>query len=259
MNNATTREKNKMGSLIPVILGLLVLVLSAGCSTLVSAPPLDTFISEILSAYSHALSTGTITRDSMISPEMKALLEERRSFYNEFFSNALHSDLASISSTWDIRSISEDPRQGNMIRVQAAELLEFRAKYRLEPDGHPIVKAAAWAIEHTDDPAVKQELQNLSEMHSTSASTNATEGYDTAFVLEHTLVIARRWNGFQIVTDAYTDANPQDNPDGTDVIEWQDGTFTRKQPDYFLFPDYSMYHTGIEELGQSLLNDYSKK
>ncbi|HEY5902491.1 MAG TPA: hypothetical protein VIU39_08055 [Anaerolineales bacterium] len=44
----------------------------------------------------------------------------------------------------------------------------------------------------------------------------------------------------------------------TDVIEWQAGRFTRKLPDYGSYPDYSMYHMSIEEVGQSLLEDYSK-
>jgi hypothetical protein len=258
MQNSTTRKKNKMGSLIPVIMGLMALVISAGCSAFAPGPSLDSSIPEVLSSYSDDLSSSGMPHASMYSQEMKDLLQERKSFYTDLFPNALHSDLISISSTWDIRSISENPLHRNTFIVQAAELLEFKAKYRLEPDGHPIVRAAAWAIEHTDDQAVKHELMNLSAMHSTAASANATEGYDTAFVLEHTLVLVRKWNGFQIVEDSYTDANPQDNPDGTDVIKWQDGMFTRRQPDYSAYPDYSMYHTSIEVLGQSLLDDYSK-
>jgi len=248
----------KIGSRAICLISLGMLVFAAGCSGISLAPAVDESVPTALVAYSQDLSSGTISRDSLYAPEMKALLQERREFYDEFFFNALHSDLTSITSTYDIRSISEDPEHKDRFVVRAGELLEFKAKYRLEPGGHPIVKAAAWAIEHTDDPAVKMELQNLASMHNTSAIWNSTEGYDTAFVLEHTLLIVRKWDGLQILQDAYTDVNPQDNPGGTDVIEWQDGAFSRKQVDYSAYPDYSMYQTSIEELGQSLLNDYSK-
>lgn len=240
------------------LISLGTLVFAAGCSVISPAQTMDESIADVLDAYSADLSSGTISRNSLYSQEMKALLPERRKFYDEFFLNALHSDLTSITSTYNIRSISEDPEHKGTFVVRAGELLEFKAKYRLEPGGHPMVKAAAWAIERTGDPAVKIELQAFAAMYNTSAYQNATEGYDTAFVLEHTFLIVRKWTGFQIIEDAYTDANPQDNPAGTDVIEWQDGAFSRKQVDYSAYPDYSMYHTSIEELGQGLLNDYSK-
>jgi hypothetical protein len=239
------------------ITGVLVLLFAAGCSAPSRMPSKET-VQGLLSAYSTDLSTGAAGRDSMYSRGTRALIAERRRFYDEFFLNALHSDLTSISSTYDIRSISGDPEEAGRWVVRAAELLTFKAKYRLEDGGDPIVRAAAWALERTDNPAVKAELRNLASMHEAAAHKNATEGYDTSFVLEHTLLVVRQWNGLHIIEDAYTDANPQDNPEGTDVIEWKDGTFSRKQPDYSGYPDYSMYHTSIEQLGQSLLNDYSK-
>jgi hypothetical protein len=189
---------------------------------------------------------------------MIELLKERKSFYNEFFSMALHSDLVSISSTYDIRSITEDTKHGNTLLVKAAELIHFKAKYRLNPGGHPLINAANWAIAHTDDPDVKKRLLQYMSMYETGTLKNSTDGYDTDFVVEHTFTILNEKDEFQIVQDAYTDANPQDNPKGTDVIEWQDGAFTRRKPDYTGYPDYSIYRTSIEELGKSLLADYSK-
>lgn len=240
------------------ILSLLVLVWAAGCSGLFPKPDEEASVRGVLAAYSSDLSSGMPARGSLYSRQMKALLHARREFYDEFFLNALHSDLVSISSRYEVRSISEDPEQKGALVVNAAELLDFKGKYRLEPEGHPIVKAAAWAMEHTDDPAERAGLQVLASMYSTAAQYNATEGYDTPFVLEHSLTIVRKWTGFQIVRDSYTDANPEDNPDGKDVIEWKDGMFARQQPDYWDYPDYSMYHMSIEQLGQSLLLDHLK-
>jgi hypothetical protein len=240
------------------ILSLLVLVVAAGCSRLFQKPDVEASVRGVLAAYSSDLSSGKPARASLYSRQMKALLQERRGFYGEFFLNALHSDLTSIMSSYEIRSISQDPGRKGVLVVHAAELVDLKGKYRLEPEGHPIVKAAAWAMEHTEDPAERAGLQVLASMYNTAAHYNAAEGYDTAFVLEHSLTIVRRWTGLQIVEDAYTDANPQDNPEGRDVIEWKDGMFARQELDYWDYPDYSMYHMSIEQLGQSLLLDHLK-
>lgn len=221
-------------------------------------PTVDESISIVLSAYSQDLSNDNISNVSLYSSPMKALLQERKLFYNEFFSMALHSDLVTISSTYDIRSITKDTKHENTFIVKAAELIHFNAKYRLEPGGHPLINAANWAIAHTDNPDVKKRLQEYIAMYETESRKNSTDGYETGFGVEHTFVILNEKNNFQIIQDSYTDANPQDNPKGTDVIEWQDGMFTRRKPDYTGYPDYSIYHTSIEELGKSLLNDYSK-
>ncbi len=189
---------------------------------------------------------------------MKDLLQERKLFYNEFFNNALHSNLVSISSTYDIRSIDKDTQKENTFVVKAAELIHFTARYRLEADGHPLTLAANWAIVHTDDPEVKQRLTQYISMNETSAYRSSTEGFDTDFVVEHSLIIRLETNKLLILQDAYTDANPQDNPNGTDVMEWQNGQYIRTKPDYSGYPDYKIYHTTIEELGKTLLDDYSK-
>jgi len=237
---------------------VLLALLAAGCSVLPQKPDVNLSVQKVLAVYSKDLPGGTPSRKLQYSRQMKALLKERREFYTEFFLNALHSDLTSITSIYEIRSIAEDPERKGVFVVSAAEVLDLRGKYRLEPDGHPIVKAAAWARDHTDDPAERAGLQVLASMYNTAAQYNATEGHETTFVLEHSLTIVRKWTGFQIVEDAYTDVNPQDKTDGNDVVEWKDGMFARQQLDYWDYPDYSMYHMSIEQLGESLLLDHLK-
>jgi hypothetical protein len=138
--------------------------------------------------------------------------------------------------------------------VKATERILFNAKYRLEPDGHPKINAAEWAIAYTDNPDAKRCLQEYIATLETELHTNSADGYETDFVVEHTLIILNEKNNFQIVQDSYTNAEPQENPEGTDVIEWQDGMFTRKNPDYTPYPDYAIYHVSIEELGKGFLN-----
>jgi len=242
-----------------IILFISLVTLLVACQATPSArPTIEESVSIILTEYSQNLSNESIANDSLYSLPMKALLEERKSFYKEFFLMALHSDLTSISSTYDIRSISQDINQENTFIVEAAEVIDFKAKYRVEPGGHPLINAAKWAIAHTENLDIRKRLQEYSAMYETETRKHATDGYETGFVVEHTLVIASERDNYQIIQDSYTDANPQDNPNGTDVIEWQDGMFTRQKPDYAGFPDYYIYHTSVEELGKSLLNDYSK-
>ena len=242
-----------------IILFISLVTLLVACQATPSArPTIEESVSIILTEYSQDLSNESIANDSLYSLPMKALLEERKSFYKEFFLMALHSDLTSISSTYDIRSISQDINQENTFIVEAAEVIDFKAKYRVEPGGHPLINAAKWAIAHTENLDIRKRLQEYSAMYETETRKHATDGFETDFVVEHTLIVLTETNNFQIVQDAYTDANPQDNPMGTDVIEWENGTFTRKKPDYMSYPDYYIYHVGVEELGKNLLNDYSK-
>jgi hypothetical protein len=221
-------------------------------------PTITESLTKALSSYSRDLASGTVSQDTLYSSAMRRLLQERRHFYNEFFSLALHSDLLSLSSSFRIRSITEDARLQGTYHIKAVELIETHARYRLEPGGHPLINAANWAIAHTRDAAVIEELEQYRAMYSTSLQRTSTDGYDTDLVVEHDMIITRAGADFQIQEDSYTDANPQDNPGGTDVIEWQDGAFTRTTPDYAGYPDYSIYHTSVEDLGRSLLNDYSR-
>jgi hypothetical protein len=244
--------------LLHVSVPWLLLLGSQACAVLPAGPGVDESVAALLAAYGRDLASGAAADPSLYSADMQALVQERRGFYQDFFLNALHSDLVSLKSSYENISVSRDLVHGNSWTVKAGELIETTAAYKLEPDGHPMLKAAEWAIEHTSDRQTKTELQAFAAMINTASYRHSTEGYETSFILQHTLVIVKKWKGFQIVEDSFTDANPQDNPAGTDVVRWQDGTFARQPVDYSSYPDYSMYHTSIEVLGQRLLDDYSK-
>ena len=223
------------------------------------APTVAESISAVLASYSQDLATGIAPHDALYSPLMTALLPERRLFYTEYFSAGLHSDLVLISSTYTLREIAEIPGQKDLYEVKAAESLHFRARYRYSAEqGYPPIDAARWAIAHTDNSAVQKRLEQRIDLLTTGLVQNV-EGYDVDYLhVEHDLIVARHPDGFEILQDAYTDANPQDNPLGTDVIERQPGGFTRHKPDFTQWEMYAAYHTSIEELGRTLLSDYEK-
>ncbi len=254
------------------VAALMLLALSSACSNQPAPSPLPLArsipnpppamaesISMVLASYSQDLSNGFATRDALYSAPMKELLLERRLFYTEYFSVGLHSDLVLISSTYTLREITEISGPQDLYQVKAAESLHFRARYRYSAEqGYPPIEAARWAIAHTNNSAVQKRLEERIDLLITGL-VQAVDGYDVDYLhVEHDLVIARHPDGLEILQDAYTDANPQDNPLGTDVIEWQPGAFSRHKPDFTQWEGYAAYHTSIEELGRILLNDYEK-
>ena len=86
---------------------LLALVLSVGPGAVVAQEPLppsnvgqtlQNDIEAVLSDYSRALSTGRVTQEAYYTPTMEDLVQERGSFYEEFFEVGLHSTLDSVES-----------------------------------------------------------------------------------------------------------------------------------------------------------------
>jgi hypothetical protein len=75
-------------------------------------------------------------------------------------------------------------------------------------------------------------------------------------VSSHHFVLSFKENVLQVLEDSYTDASPQDNPQGVDVVEWQDGHFLRKQFNPTGYPNFQLYQDCIEQHGHNLLYEY---
>ena len=251
------------------ILSLMIWATCASCSPHLapsalapSAAPtatLEESITAALAAYSRDVSSGSIRDEALYSAPTKALVLERRAFYEEYFSVGLHSDLLWVNSAYLIRAISADSSNNGTYQVQAVESLHFRARYRYnDSEGYPAIEAARWAIAHTNNKDVQKRLEDRIDLLTTGLA-QSIQGYDVDYlIVEHELLISQGNARCTILQDAFSDANPQDNPAGTDVVQWQNGTFVRIKPDFTRWEGYWMYHTSIEELGQSLLSDYLK-
>ena len=214
-------------------------------------------IKAVLQNYSKSLSVGQITQDDLYSPAMKELLQERRAFYSEFFQVALHATLTGISSTFEIVSIVKDEQEAGIYHVEAAEIIEFQGHYL--PKRDCLTQAVYWASLQASEPSVKASLlEYFDEL--TKYKENELWGKSTFTIawtiFSHTLVLSHQDNAFQIIQDTYSDA-ANDNPFGTDVIKWYDGTFTRRKPDLTQWPDFEIYQSCIEEQGKDLLIEYS--
>jgi len=233
---------------------------TASATTAAGVTPSSTVeeaIKAVLQNYSQSLSVGQITQDDLYSPAMKELLRERRAFYSEFFQVALHATLTGISSTFEINSIVKDEQEAGIYRVEAAEIIEFQGYYLPKKDC--LTQAVYWASLQAGESSVKASLlEYFDEL--TKDKENELWGKSTFsitwIIFSHTLVLSRQDNAFQIIQDTYSDA-ANDNPFGTDVIKWDNGTFTRRKPDLTQWPDFEMYQRCIEEQGKDLLIEYS--
>jgi hypothetical protein len=228
------------------------------------ADTMDDLIRALLRDYSQALSSGQITQMESYAPAMRELIAERRAYYQEFHQVALHSSLLGVHSRYEIDSIAPDPAEEGLYDVQAVEVVTLRGRYR-EPtrEEYTSTRAALWALARTDHPAIQEALQEHidREMAGYLARLNIGTSYETVWIVRHHLLIREGADGPVIVQDTFDD-KANENPDGTDVVDWIDGQFVRRKPNLTLWPDYAMYHEPLEKVeavGRRLLESYTQR
>jgi len=263
---------------------LLALVLSVGPGEVVAQEPLppsnvdqtlQNDIEAVLSDYSRVLSTGQITQEAYYTPMMKDLIQERRSFYEEYFEIALHSTLESITSEFlfDPGSVDADAatpdgqlKLGGDARVsvlsdeqlslQVTEIVTLHGRYNTSLEEAPTIQAARWALARTDNEAVKQELKEYIQRAAEDIAESSEEGFEITLTPRHSLIVAKSRNGIQIVQDSFTNRS-NDDP-GTDNVIWTDGEYVRNKPDFTEYPNYRMYTKPVNEMGKEMLDFYTK-
>jgi hypothetical protein len=246
------------------------LVLSIGPGAVVAQDPLppsnfdqtlQNDIEAVLSDYSRALSTGQMTRKDHYTSVMEDLIQERRSFYEEFFEIGLHSTLDSVKSEFVFEpgrpDVEVSKLSNDQLSVKVTEIVALHGKYNSSPEESPLVQAGRWALSKTDNEAVKRSLEEYIRSITEDMSKSLEEGFEIEFVVRHELVITNGKDGLRIVQDSFTDQD-KDNPTGTDVVRWVDGRYVRNVPDLTQMPDYQIYATPIEELRESLLDQYTE-
>lgn len=241
-----------------VLAALLLSSTSAMGQNPVSAVPAEEEIQELLRDYSTSLVTGQVTKDAYYSPAMMDLLQERRSFYDEFFAVGLHSDLLSLESNFNVESITRTAEQGDLYTVHAVEMVTLRGKYQCSsPEEYPLVRSGRWALVRTADPAVQKDIEGYIEsMVEGITQSIKEESFETVFIVRHELMMADVKEGLKILQDSFSDA-ANDDVEGFDNVSWVQDAFVRHISDLTRMPDYVMYHSSIEELGQSLLDAYT--
>jgi len=141
--------------------------------------------------------------------------------------------------------------------VQAVEMVTLRGKYKCSsPEKYPLVKSGRWALARADDPAVRKAIESYVQSMVEGVEQSIREdAFEIVFIVRHNLLVRNDGKSPKIAQDSFTDA-ANDNVEGHDNVGWTQNSFIRRKSDLTRMPDYVIYHTSIEELGQSLLATY---
>jgi hypothetical protein len=215
-------------------------------------------IKVLLGDYSQYLNTGKASRQSFYSSAMETLVVERRNYYNEFYSVGLHSNLISINSEFQVAD-AKITKIGKVYHVEVLELVTMSGYPNLNSaEDYPMISAAHWAISQTDNDNVKKALIEYIASTTDAVNDSIINGAETVFRIKHKIEIVETKNGqMQFVKDVFNEKEV-DNGDGFDTVNWGNGGFSRSRPDLTQMPDYVIYHTPTEVLGEQLLSDYTK-
>lgn len=214
-------------------------------------------IKALLVDYSQYLNSGETLHQPFYSTSMKTLVKDRRDYYNEFFAVGLHTDLTSIKSEFHLED-AVVTKTGNVYHVEVLEIVTMFGYPNLNSaEDYPMIPAARWAITKTDNENVKRSLEQYIANTTDAVNDSISKGAETQFRIRHNINIIVAKNGqMQFVKDIFTDKEI-DNGDGVDNVSWINDHALRSKPDLTGMPDYRIYHTSNEVLGQQLLDDYT--
>jgi hypothetical protein len=215
-------------------------------------------ITELLSDYSRNLENLADTqvfRSAYYSSEMKTLIIDRQNYYKEFFNKGLHSDLVSLESRFMDEGVTILGTE-NSHKVHIVEQVTMRGKPIVtSPADYPPIQAAEWAINRTNNPSVKNRLNKYIELITKGVKKSIEDGSLIVFLVNHDLEISIENGQGTILNDSFSDRS-SDNGEGFDNVARRGNKLIRLKPDWQKMPDYQMYNTSIETIGENLLHDY---
>jgi hypothetical protein len=214
-------------------------------------------IKPLLADYSQNLNTGQTSNAAFTSGPMKTLINDRKNYYNEYFDIGLHTKLISIKSEFQLEN-SIITKTSKALHIELLETLTMLGYPNLgTAEDYPMIPAAHWAISNTENSNVKQALTRYLQSTSDEINKSISNGNVMYFRVYHKMDIDLGGTQPQIIKDEFTNKEV-DNGDGDDNVSWNNGVAIRTKPDLSKMLGYTMYHTPVEILGQSLLNDYTK-
>jgi hypothetical protein len=254
-------KASNVGPLVRILsLLILVFLLTSGFAEL-QKPPVGNVPDEVktlLTDYSQYLNSGKTLQKSFYSNAMETLIQDRRDYYNEFYSTGLHTNLTSIISEMHVEE-AVVIKTGKVYHVELLETVTMFGYPNLgSAEDYPMIPAARWAISKTDNDNVKQALERYIISTTDAVNDSIANGAETVFRIRHKIDIIDAKNGQkQFIKDIFTDKEI-DNGDGFDNVSWANEHSARSKSDFTQMPDYVIYNTPIEVLGQQLLTDYTE-
>ncbi len=214
-------------------------------------------IRTLLTDYSLHLNTGKTLHPSFYSSPMEAVIQDRRVNYKEFYSTGLHTSLVSIKSEFHMESakVTVATKTLHIELLETVTMFGYPIINRAED--YPMIPAAQWAISHTDNDSVKQALERYILSTTYGVNDSISNGVEIVFRVRHSIDIELGAGQSQFTKDEFTDKE-NDNGDGFDNVAWVNGSPVRSKPDLMQMPDYVIYNTPVEVLGQQLLDDYTR-
>lgn len=211
----------------------------------------------LLADYSQYLNTGQSSNAAFYSSPMKTLINDRRNYYNEYFDTGLHTKLVSIKSEFQLENsiITKAPKTLHIELLEFVTMLGYPNLSTAED--YPMIPAASWAISNTENSNVKEALTRYLQSTSDEINKSISNGNVMYFRVRHKIDIDLGGTQPQIIRDEFTNKEV-DNGDGDDNVSWNNGVAIRTKPDLTKMLGYTLYHTPVEILGQSLLSDYTK-
>jgi hypothetical protein len=214
-------------------------------------------IKSMMADYSQYLKSGNTLRQSFYSNTMKTLIQNRRDYYNELYDTGLHTDLKSIQSEFRLETANVTVST-NQFHVELLETVTMFGYPNLSlAEDYPMIPAARWAIANTNNDNVKQALERYIASTTGAVNYSITNGVETVFRVRHSIDISIKGGQLQFIKDEFTDKEV-DNGNGFDNVVWANNNPVRAKVDLTLMPDYIIYHTPVEVLGQQLLDDYTR-
>jgi hypothetical protein len=253
----TTQKHFKKLAMIVSLIAVTILISAFTVATPTKISVLPPDIRNLLSNYSTYLVSGETSQSNGYTSQMGELIVERQEFYREYFNKALHANFVGMDANFETDTDITIAQKGNVYTVQLNEIVTlYGTPITTSPDDFPLIQAAQWAITQTDDKNVQNDLADYIDNMTEGVKESVQEGIEDVSVVRHVMEINVEKGYPQIMSDSFTDKNSE-NPRGNDNVSWSNGDFVRLKLDWTDSVDYTMYHTPIESLGQSLLADYS--
>jgi hypothetical protein len=214
-------------------------------------------IKVLLADYSQHINSGKTSYPSFYTNSLKVLIKDRRDYYNELYKTGLHTNLTSIQSGFHFETASVSLSM-NQLHIELLETVTmFGYPILDQAENYPMISAARWAITNTNNDNVKQALEKYVASTADAVNYSIFNGAETVFRVQHSIDISIKGGQLQFVKDEFTDKEI-DNGDGFDNVAWVNNVPIRSKPDLTSMPDYIIYNTPVEVLGQQLLDDYTR-
>lgn len=147
------------------------------------------------SDYSNYLETGSTSKNCSYSIQMDQLVLDRKEYYKEFFNKGLHSNLVSLNSEFITENEVEIKQKESGYVVSLIERVTLYGKpISTNPEEYPLIQAANWALNRTEDSEVQFTLKRYVESMVKGVVDSAKSDVEIVLTIHHEIEIRKENN-----------------------------------------------------------------